>query len=330
MRHVVVKQQVQLIRTVNPPKVSKNVKIVINQAQKQVLPISRTNTVQTPQPIISVQSHGVLPTNNNVVNKRNIVKQPQKTTRNTVVNKVVKKANGAKVHYVTREISDDSKRKINKIKSYGIGKILIIIANGPSINEVELNRLRGYNNIDTMSINRPDQRIWPTTHWAFCDPSQYTAYKDLWETYSGTIINSTGISHLKENSIQIKNIGGFGFSFDLIKGFYIGRSTTYANMQTALWMAYDKVYIFGVDMCEVNGVLHFYGVNPAVPPEKRIQRFAQEAKYYEYAAANMSEADRSKFVFCSSYNQWPFVEKFNRLDHAGAIDHILNNHCVQI
>jgi hypothetical protein len=75
----------------------------------------------------------------------------------------------------------------------------------------------------------------------------------------------------------------------------------------------------------INGKLHFYGQNPDVDQEQRKQRFAKEAVFYDQAADIMTPDERLKFTFCSAYNKWPFVEKYGRLDHREAIDHILKH-----
>lgn len=328
MNHIVVsKNNIQLTKHRNPSPISKNIRVVVQQNKainvtQHVQQNIQKQAVKTPTVIITPS---VKPPSRQVSTKQSVPKIQKH--QNLVVNKVIKKKNGARLQYVSHDISEDSKNKIRKLYDIGRGRILVIIANGPSINQVDIGKLRGLPRIDTMSINKPDPRIWPTTYWAFCDPSQYNAHVDLWNDYTGTIINSTGVSQQKENSLQIRNIGGPGFSRDIVKGFHIGRSTTYANMQTALWMGYDKIYIFGVDMCEVDGMLHFYGVNPAVAPDMRKSRFQKESEFYAQAAEWLEDEARSKFVFCSSYNPWGFVDKYCKLDHKIAIDHIINNHC---
>lgn len=76
-------------------------------------------------------------------------------------------------------------------------------------------------------------------------------------------------------------------------------------------------------MCEVDGKTHFYGVNPDVSPEARIGRFDKEAEYYTDAADKLDEEIRKRFFFCSSYNQYGFVEKFNKVNHREAVPIIL-------
>ena len=101
-------------------------------------------------------------------------------------------------------------------------------------------------------------------------------------------------------------------------------SSVFAAMQVALWMGYDKIYIFGVDMCAVNGKLHYYGVNPDVDQDRRKNKFGSEAEYYNHAAGILTNEEKSRFYFCSGYNKWPFAEKFNKLHHNDAIDAIIN------
>lgn len=229
-------------------------------------------------------------------------------------------------HTSSIELSESQKSKINRIQNIGQGKILIIVANGPSINEIPLQNLTNINKIDILSINRPDMRIWPTTYWLFCDQPQYKRNRDLWANYSGILINTVSIPE-KNNTIRVPHLPGEGFSLNLLKGFHLGRSSTYASMQVAYWMNYDHTYIFACDMTAIqkNGQLttHHYGINPDVSPENRIKRFDQEAKHYNYAATNLPEHIRKKYTFCSSYLKYDFASKFNIIDHKLAIPHIL-------
>jgi hypothetical protein len=117
----------------------------------------------------------------------------------------------------------------------------------------------------------------------------------------------------KNNSIRFKNLAEMKFSKDLSNGLCIGRSSCYAAMQIALWMDFDKIFLFGVDMDAdgINGQLHFYGVNPDVDPNVRKNRFKDEATYYDKAAESLDPEERKKFYFCSDYNKWSFVKEFN-------------------
>jgi len=222
-------------------------------------------------------------------------------------------------------IFDQNTSKIEALKDIGTGRILVMIAAGPSVTEVDLTPLKQLEKVDMMCINKPYMPVWPTKYWAFCDHTQYNRNKEYWEGYKGIIINSPNVSARKSNQIIIRSKHGKGFSRNLIDGFYIGRSTTYANLQTAHYMNYDKIFIFGIDMTEVGGKLHHYGVNPDVDPNNRKQRFSAEADHYSHAAKLLPEEYRKRYYFCSSYNPWNFVKEFNHLDHKTAVDFIMKS-----
>lgn len=302
---VILKVRPQLVRKRTVVKTTQqSVKIVIKPSSGQSANLNDLNNRHIQ---VNLQQSPQVPSGA-AVSKQHLVR------KNNVTKKV------PKVRYVSRDISQDSLAKIKKLKNHGRGKILAIIGNGPSINEIPLELLK-HSHIHTLSINKPDARIWPTTIWAFFDQSQMRRHEDLWNGYNGLIINSTGIKRQKENSLQVKNLGGRGFSRDLSKGLHIGRSSVFAAMQVGYWMNYDHIYIFGCDMnpAGLNGQLHFYGVNPDVNPDVRRERFRKEAEYYDYAADVLNESERHKFTFCSSENPWEFVNRFNKLDHKIAI-----------
>lgn len=213
---------------------------------------------------------------------------------------------------------------INSLKGVGAGRVLVMIAAGPSINEVDFSKINGNPQIDFMCINQPCQKVWPSKFWAFCDHSQYRRNTEIWDHYTGIIVNSSNVRARKANQHIVSTKAGKGFSFDIGTGYYIGRSSTYANMQVAHYMGYKKVFIFGCDMgASPSGLLHYYGQNPDVTNDVRVQRFADEAEHYMWAARNLSEEIRSKFVFCTAWNKWPFIQHFPNMDHLKAVDGIL-------
>ena len=211
--------------------------------------------------------------------------------------------------------------RIQKIKDVGIGRILVMIACGPSVLEVDFSPIKNQDNVDIMVINKPLKQVWPAKYWAFCDHSQYLRNTEVFDSYSGTIITSNGVRARAKNAehIVITAIHKTGVSRDLRQGYVIGRSSVYANLQTALWMNYDKIFVFGVDMCKVDGKLHHYGKNPDVDDKIRQQRFDQESKNYNRMADTLPESIRQRIYFCSSYNPYDFVRKFNKINHLTAI-----------
>ena len=239
------------------------------------------------------------------------------------------KAKQPTVKVITRDPPEASTRRLRELHNSCAGRTLVIIANGPSVLEVDTTELLDKPRVDIMSINKPDLRVWPTKYWLFCDITQLKRHTDLWSRYDGYIFNSTMITDSRPGTIFIKNIPGFGFSTDLASGFYIGRSSVYAAMQVALWLGYDKIYIFGIDMgaVRVDGkeMLHFYGINQDCTADSRKKRFAEEARYYDDAARSLPPEIRKKFYFCSSYNSFKFLDHFNRLDQHEALKIICEN-----
>jgi len=230
-----------------------------------------------------------------------------------------------KTNIHTAQSKDLNYHKIMNIKNSGNGMNLVMIACGPSANEVDFSKLKGNNKIRIMIINKPIDYIWPVDYWAFCDNSQYIRNRQHFESYNGLLINSIGVKARSHNQLLIKAIHGKGFSYDITNGYYIGRSSVFANMQVALYMNFSNIFIFGIDMCAVNGKTHHYGdgFNPDVDTELRIKRFDYEAEHYLNAGNTLPEAIRKRFYFCSSYNKYPFVDRFNKMDHATAVDKIL-------
>lgn len=214
-------------------------------------------------------------------------------------------------------------QKIEQLKGMGAGRILIIIGAGPSVNEISFDAIKNHQKIDFMCINHPYEKVWPPKFWAFCDHTQYKRNIETWDKYTGIILNSTNVKAKKYNQYIFTSRPGKGFSLDITKGYHIGRSSTYAAMQVVHYMDYLKCYIFGVDMCFVGDKGWHYGTtNPDVSSDIRKQRFQYEAESYLWAALNLSESIRNKFIFCSNYNKWEFTKIFPSLDHNIAVQKI--------
>lgn len=205
----------------------------------------------------------------------------------------------------------------------GKAKILVIVANGPTHKEADLAKLKGHNTIDLMTINKPDDRIWPTDYWLFCDPALQSRHDQYWQNYTGITINTRQVAEVKSNNVKLQTIAERSFSSDLEAGVHIGRTSTYVGLQVAMYMNYAKVFVFGCDMSRVNGLLYPWGENPDARSDLREQRFAKEALSFQHFADNSTAEQRNKIVFCSLENPWPFVQQFNTMDHREAVDNIL-------
>jgi len=290
----------------------------VNTRTKPIIVLNKPNTsratqpstlrLQQPQKVMIQRPPNIKAPRNNVVKPRVVVNK----------SKVSRLRSQKELHQTQYNAA------IERLRDCGKGRILIMVACGPSILETDIVKLKGHPLIDIMSINKPDPRVHPTKYWVFCDNSQYLRNREVFDAFPNTLINAWSVRARHKNQIMVRNRSGKGFSKNLLTGYYIGRSTTFANMQTALWMNYDKIFIFGCDMSAgKDGKVHFYGRNPDVEPGIRVKRFEKEAEYYMAGAKQLTPQERQKFVFCSSYNKWPFIEYFSKLDHIEAPDKIL-------
>ncbi len=320
--HVIAKVRPQLVRRRVQVAIPTSISVVVKPSRAQAINVADLKRAtarptpppaQTPPPQIRKAAAPAPPSRGaaSAVSRQQLIKQRRtKTTQ---------------VKYLTPDAAPESLGRINRLRNAGRGKILIIVGNGPSITEADLGKLRNNPKIEIMTVNKPDHRVWPTTYWTFFDSSQLRRNEDLWNAYDGIVFNSTAIKRQKSSSMQFKNVAGKGWSRDLTKGIHIGRSSVFASMQIGSWLNHEHVYVFGCDMDPngLDGKLHFYGDNPDVDPEVRRSRFGKEAEYYDHAANLMSAEEKLRFTFCSDYNSWPFVQKFNHMSHKTAVDHIL-------
>ncbi len=309
MKPYVLTPQPQLVRkrtVINLPKPQQTVQPGNRVVNRTVQPAPKQVQIVPSQPPAARQSHRTPA----LVTK----KAPRKSER----------VNG-QVKFITDDTTKTDIEVIRNMHNSQTGRILVILGNGPSLSEVDLSVLKDQQGIDVLTVNRPDQRIWPTKYWVFFDMTQYRRNQHAWQDYTGTIINSTSIKVRKNNSFQIKNRGGHGFSLNLTDGVHIGRSSVYASMQIALWLGYDHTYILGCDMQAVDGRLHFYGQNQDVKDAVRLSRFDHEAEYYDHAANVLDDETRSRFTFCSDYLSYGFATRFNKTSHRGVAQTIINH-----
>ena len=303
-----------------PLQINKNPKPVIRPlpTNPQKIKINRTNT-PTPRAVIKpLVTHAKVPIGPSPIRQKAIARG-----KSLQVNAPTRAVTRPAARSTARS-GNVSDAKISSIRGIGSGRILVMIAAGPSVNEVDFTPIKDNSKIDFMCINQPNQQVWPTKYWSFCDHTQYRRNQSIWEAYQGITINSTNVKATRSKQIMVKNRPGKGFCLDITHGYHIGRSSTYASMQVAYYMGYDRVYIFGVDMCAVGGKMHYYGQNPDISNEIRQTRFAAEAENYFWAGQNLPQEIRNRFYFCSTYNSWPFIKFFQHLDHQIAIQEIIN------
>lgn len=200
-------------------------------------------------------------------------------------------------------------RTIHDLKDTCSGKVLHILANGPSLLEVLLDKLEG----DTFAINKLPPSI-KTTYYLLMDESTRQRNKNDFNRYDGIMLTGYNIKPpRRHNQIMVPSAEQEGFYYkDHLSGFYIGKSSTYVAMQLGVYFGYEKIFIHGLDMGEVKGSLHFYGQKEGESKEWRLNRFSQEEVAYQWACDFLPAEIRKKFVFTSPYNNRRFLQTWYR------------------
>ena len=147
------------------------------------------------------------------------------------------------------------------------GKRCFIIGNGPSLRIEDLDLLRQYNDIcfgSNMIYQAYKRTVWRPDYYVLAD---YIGWKKVNEYDTAVFLQSkkTFIAEfyfneysLPQNVVQF-NLFPFkdnrGFSGDIADYVYSGGTVTYAAMQIAVYMGFEKIYLLGCDC----GNDHFYG-----------------------------------------------------------------------
>lgn len=269
---------------------------------------------------------------NNVVKSNGVVVQPKSKFvsigKNRLIrdDKLTRKSVGTQ--RISTDLSEQEKSSIRRIHNKSVGKSLVILGNGPSLNLIDTNLLSQIENLELCTINVPDGRCWPTKYWAFYDISQFNMHRERYESFEGTIFNSTTIKGENPNSVKFKHLSGLGYSRDVVGGVYVGMSSVYATIQIAMYMNFDKIFIAGCDMNDKidKSKTHFYGVNPRVKPDTRLERFKKEANWYDRMTDTLNESEKSKIIFCSKgINTWRFMDHFYTLKPDEVVGYINDN-----
>lgn len=226
-------------------------------------------------------------------------------------------------------MSNDSTNTISCSPRYAVKnqRSLAIFANGPSLNEAGIERLRGAPGLDLLAINTPHPSI-PLNdyhYWLFVDMDVATRHADLVQQYEGTFISCLRLPTAR-HVMSFKLLRGSGFSRNICEGYYTGRSSTYVALQFAIEKQYKRIFVFGLDMNPVDGNC-FFGphADPHNAPAIRARRFEAEAIFLKFAAYDLTDAERSSIVLCGRAKDWDFCRYFERWPVEKAVSRILDS-----
>jgi hypothetical protein len=159
-----------------------------------------------------------------------------------------------------------SVERITRLRDRHSGETAVIIGNGPSLNETELDVLTG---VPTFGVNAiflaADRLPEPITYYVVEDTMVFKenlpaikAYEAEWKLFPAMYRRRFDASELDERTVFFRMNSGFyerqtgtvchpRFSLDAAQRVYCGQSVTTINLQLAHWMGFQRIVLIGMD-----------------------------------------------------------------------------------
>lgn len=140
---------------------------------------------------------------------------------------------------------------VTEFKGLHRGKRVFILASGPSLKDLDLDRLQ---HRIVIGLNR-SVLVYPETHY-------HCVFDDRLFTDFGDAFRASRFLFTLENrpfGIPMKLLGAEGFSWDLAEGIYSGYTISYFAMQLAAYMGFQQIIYLGLDLRHREGETHFFG-----------------------------------------------------------------------
>ncbi|GAA5118443.1 DUF115 domain-containing protein [Luteolibacter yonseiensis] len=155
------------------------------------------------------------------------------------------------------------------------GKPGFVIGNGPSLRVEDLDRLKGIVSIASNKVYLAfDQTAWRPDYYTVADPLIWEKVRSVVGRFVQAVIIPTyldaptrGAKHIKTfrylgNAAVSPPAEGIAFSRDFTKGAYGGYTVTYENLQLAVYLGLNPIYVIGCD--------HYYMGEDSVEAEQVI------------------------------------------------------------
>jgi len=142
-------------------------------------------------------------------------------------------------------------KSIRELKNVHRGKRLFILASGPSLNDLDLDRL---NSRIVMGLNR-SFLCWTNSYY-------HCAFDHrLFEKYREELISRRCLFTLEDRpfGIPFYLMGSEGFSWNLEEGIYSGYTIAYFALQVAVYLGFEEIFYLGLDLRHKQNATHFFG-----------------------------------------------------------------------
>ena len=152
-------------------------------------------------------------------------------------------------------------REIMQLRGRHLGQRAFIIANGPSLQIADLNRLQREITFASNKIYLAfDRTDWRPCYFTVVDVLIAEQVRD---TVAGIKLSKIFPNSVKEcfssatdtlwlRDLRQPNLNNFLFSTNLLRGIYGGWTVVYAQLQLAFWMGIREVFLVGLDFSYSN------------------------------------------------------------------------------
>lgn len=191
------------------------------------------------------------------------------------------------------------------------GERVFLLASGPSLTTLPLDRLRGQ---VVMGLNRSALAFPETQYHCAMDRWLFRRHPSLLRrcpTLFTVPDRPFGIP-LRLLDDEDERVGPDGFSLDLREGIYSGRSVAYFALQVAVWMGFQEIVYLGLDLAH-GPTTHFFGNDHPRSNEKRLEIFRHIRTNLENAA-RLLQPRGVRLVQCGSLHPVEGFEQTAQLE----------------
>lgn len=193
-----------------------------------------------------------------------------------------------------------------------------ILSNGPSLQNENLSKLKGKENIITLNASplMEEKYGFHSSYYCLTDP-RFLEVEQKRKIALNKLKDKQCYSFCRENleeilsfegvkPLYLKSLGRDGFSKNLIKGFYFGATTSMLAIQLAYWLGLKEVYILGLDLDYLTrGYIRFYDEKV-----KQVTDLLVSVQIFNISnAANIFEQEGRK-LYITNPSSWatPYVD----------------------
>ena len=181
--------------------------------------------------------------------------------------------------------------KVLNLKGEYESRDVVILGNGPSLNDVDFSK---FNNPIIIGLNssilitkekqiKNDFYVLTDTRFV-SNKEKINHLNNFLERDIPLVIRAELVdlipNDFEKNTYLIRSLGRDGFSFDLRKGFYFGCTTVMLALQLAVYIGGKNIYLCGVDLFYNKEKLRFY--KESIPSEVEIGRASCRERVCQY------------------------------------------------